>query len=927
MKRLLHTILTAVLYILCSTTPLHATETVRGYGLPFVINYSPKDYNAHAINYDIATDGHGSVFVANFEGLLYYNGGPSTQKIHTPGISRITQVECDRKGCVWVGGYNVFGYLEADPKGKLALHTIVSDLSSFHLGEVDGLECIGDKVYVHTNTGATYYVKNGNSLKRTKRKIHFSHEQTVNFNDNGVYVEVKHGEGLLFHNGSTAILMTDKDGLCSNAINAIHYDGNHTLWGATNNGLFAIEVPSVYTHIGEAQGLRGEVYAINQLNDTFYAGTLQGLYRIGITGATQVNGIQSACWDIIDFGPDELLVASSEGTMRIKTDGSLLRLNSHNTTAVCLGETEDDVYAGELDGIYYYKKDGTKRRRISDIGNLLTLEYKGTSLIAEAVNGRRWEIPLNTDRKPILRRRRIDATKPELEIEDIFGRLWTTAANSKNLTLNSNIPRYNSLKFWTKPLAHLSINDIYSDSEESVMVGGPFGIIYCNINSGDSRFVSYSKKTIPVYIRSVSTGNESLWGGYTKDMKPRKLVDGLNIPFDCNSLTITFSIQDHLAVLHTVYRYRINNDRWSEWDSNEELRINNISYGSSTVEIEARDMFGRITPIAQVKWFKDFPIYLRWYAVGLYLAVIITCITAIGKWRTRKLTQAKQELERTVSERTSELSSALRNLQKAQAELVHMERAATAGKLTQGLIDRILNPINYINNFAKLSSGLASDLAEDIEDEKERMGEDNYEDCLDILQMMKQNLEKIEQHGVNTTRMLRAMEAMLNTSVKELRDADLNAICQQAVNVSLQYQKEKLETDGISITANLPEQTIVKPLDKEAFCTTLIAIITNAVYAVTKRKQRITSPTYKPQVTLTLTTDGSQNAVITISDNGIGIEEAIREKIFDPFFTTKTTGEAAGVGLYLAREVVQAHHGTITLAPQTDGQTDFIITL
>ncbi len=927
MKRLLLSILTTVLLTtVCSTTSLHAAETIKGYGLPFVTNYSPKEYNAHAINYDITADNYGNVFVANFEGLLYYNGRATFQKIHTPGISRITQVERDRNGRIWLGGHNVFGYLEPGKNGELVLHTIVSDLGTFHLGEVDGLTCKGNTVFVHTNKGATYYVKNGNSLKRCNVAVDFNTEQTAKFKNYGFSVDIKHAEGLLFHDDATGILMTDKDGLCSNIINAIYYDGHHTLWGATNNGIFAIEVPSAFTHLGEAQGLRGEVYAINQLHDTFYAGTLQGLFRIGAVSATQVNGIQSACWDIIDFGADELLAASSEGTVRIKANGSTQRLNSHNTTAVCLGETEEDIYAGELDGIYHYKKDGTQRKRISDIGNLLTLHYIGTSLIAETVNGQRWEIPLDPSKKPILRRKRIDATKPELEIDDIYGRVWTTGANSKNLTLNTEKSRYNALKLWVKPLSHLSINDIYSDTEESVMVGGAFGVIYCNITSNGNTFLTYSEKAIPVYIRDLSMGNEILWGGYTQNMHPKRFVEGLKIPSDCNSLTITYSVQDRMAVTPVAYRYRINNDRWSEWDSNEVLRINNISYGTSTVEIVARDMFGRTTPAAQVKWFKEYPLYLRWYAIGLYVILIAGGIIEISKWRTRKLIQAKEELEQTVSERTSELSSALNNLRKAQSELVRMERVATAGKLTQGLIDRILNPINYINNFAKLSSGLATDLAADIEDEKDRMGEDNYEDCLDILQMMKQNLEKIEQHGVNTTRMLRAMEAMLNTTVKELRDTNLNAVCQQAINMVIEYHKTKPDAEGISVVANLPEQTITKPMDGEAFCSTLIAIITNAVYAVTKRKHKTTSDTYKPEVTLTLTANEDGTATITIRDNGIGIEEAIRSKIFDPFFTTKTTSEAAGVGLYLAREVVQAHHGTIELATAS-GQTDFIITL
>ena len=45
-----------------------------GRGVPFFRNYSSKEYMAHNRNYDIACDDYGTVFVANFEGLLYYDG-------------------------------------------------------------------------------------------------------------------------------------------------------------------------------------------------------------------------------------------------------------------------------------------------------------------------------------------------------------------------------------------------------------------------------------------------------------------------------------------------------------------------------------------------------------------------------------------------------------------------------------------------------------------------------------------------------------------------------------------------------------------------------------------------------------------------------------------------------------------------------------
>ena len=66
---------------------------------------------------------------------------------------------------------------------------------------------------------------------------------------------------------------------------------------------------------------------------------------------------------------------------------------------------------------------------------------------------------------------------------------------------------------------------------------------------------------------------------------------------------------------------------------------------------------------------------------------------------------------------------------------------------------------------------------------------------------------------------------------------------------------------------------------------------------------------------------------ITIRDNGTGIDEKIKEKIFAPFFTTKTTGEAAGVGLYLCREIVLNHRGTIEVESEKGEYTQFLISL
>ena len=61
-------------------------------------------------------------------------------------------------------------------------------------------------------------------------------------------------------------------------------------------------------------------------------------------------------------------------------------------------------------------------------------------------------------------------------------------------------------------------------------------------------------------------------------------------------------------------------------------------------------------------------------------------------------------------------------------------------------------------------------------------------------------------------------------------------------------------------------------------------------------------------------------------DDGPGIPEEIVHRIFDPFFTTKDVGEGTGLGLDIARRIVQRHHGAIDLHTGHGG-TEFRVTL
>jgi signal transduction histidine kinase len=83
----------------------------------------------------------------------------------------------------------------------------------------------------------------------------------------------------------------------------------------------------------------------------------------------------------------------------------------------------------------------------------------------------------------------------------------------------------------------------------------------------------------------------------------------------------------------------------------------------------------------------------------------------------------------------------------------------------------------------------------------------------------------------------------------------------------------------------------------------------------------------KGRITVRTRRDGNQ-AVVSISDTGSGIPEAIRSRIFDPFFTTKEVGRGAGQGLSIARAiVVEKHGGRIVFEPNPPRGTTFIVYL
>jgi signal transduction histidine kinase len=149
-------------------------------------------------------------------------------------------------------------------------------------------------------------------------------------------------------------------------------------------------------------------------------------------------------------------------------------------------------------------------------------------------------------------------------------------------------------------------------------------------------------------------------------------------------------------------------------------------------------------------------------------------------------------------------------------------------------------------------------------------------------------------------------------------------VLQQNEEMLANYFAKEIEQHHIRTTFTLPDSAMPLHGNPGMLSKTIMNLLGNAVYAVIKKTQKVKG--YEPEVSLTATVAEGQY-IVRIRDNGTGIDEKLLDKIFNPFFTTKTTSEAAGIGLYLSREIVQNHKGDISVASVKSEYTEFTITL
>ncbi len=269
-----------------------------------------------------------------------------------------------------------------------------------------------------------------------------------------------------------------------------------------------------------------------------------------------------------------------------------------------------------------------------------------------------------------------------------------------------------------------------------------------------------------------------------------------------------------------------------------------------------------------------------------------------------QLEDAKRNIEHTLTD-----------LKAAQNQLVHSEKMASLGELTAGIAHEIQNPLNFVNNFSDLNKELLAEL-------KEAIRENDQEEIEALTNDLLANEEKVTHHGKRAEQIVKSMLQHSRTSSGEKELTDINALADEYLRLSYHglRAKDKNGPTGrfnadfkAELDPSLPKINVV-PQD---IGRVLLNLINNAFQAV----KDVDNPTVTVGTTRTKSPSGGGEGevIITVSDNGPGIPDDIKDKIFQPFFTTKPTGEGTGLGLSMSYDIVTKGHGGTLEVQSTKG--------
>lgn len=272
-----------------------------------------------------------------------------------------------------------------------------------------------------------------------------------------------------------------------------------------------------------------------------------------------------------------------------------------------------------------------------------------------------------------------------------------------------------------------------------------------------------------------------------------------------------------------------------------------------------------------------------------------------------------------------ELGEAVARNDDAAQRLRAQERLASLGTIASGIAHEIKNPLNFVNNFAEITVGLAGELAEELERLRGSLDAASAAYLAEIVSDLAQNAAKIHEHGKRADGIVKGMLEHARGRAGRPLDVDFNALVREYAMSACAAQPGPTPHRAYLEWALDPSIGRARVVPEE-FGRVILNLVSNALDATRARRAAV-GDGFSPLVHVSTRSLGDR-VEVRIRDNGGGIPASIKDSVYQPFFTTKPAGEGTGLGLPLSREiVVDRHAGEIEFETEEGKGTEFIVTL
>ncbi|MCZ8215708.1 MAG: ATP-binding protein, partial [Cyclobacteriaceae bacterium] len=241
------------------------------------------------------------------------------------------------------------------------------------------------------------------------------------------------------------------------------------------------------------------------------------------------------------------------------------------------------------------------------------------------------------------------------------------------------------------------------------------------------------------------------------------------------------------------------------------------------------------------------------------------------------------------------------SLQNIQSELEEKEMEAWQN-LVRVLTHEIMNSVTPISS---LSDMVEEDLAKHLE---RNSNQPVTQDQLEDIHLSLKTISKRSEGLINFVKEFRSLAMVPKPRMTDINLRDLlDELCQ--------LHKKEMADANIQMSLSVNPNDLLIHADKSQIEQVVINLIKNAMQAFDRPDNRV--------LEVKAYQNDKQRTIISVKDNGTGIDPEALEKIFIPFFTTKKNG--SGIGLSLSRQIMRQHKGSLTVKSTPGVGTEFFM--